>query len=146
MDYYVKRTVQLVKECPVDGYEQTTVRIKSTNTAPSDAATSLPRYVTGGGAFGVPPGTVQTNVVSYGPAQANVESATVDGQKAPVAPYLHANRPVGVVAQQLAPGESKTVEFTFAKIVQHTEPNVVVTPTAQHVKDVILPTENASCD
>jgi hypothetical protein len=53
---------------------------------------------------------------------------------------------VGVVAQQLAPGESKTVEFTFGKIVQHTEPNLVVTPTVQPVKDVILSTENASCD
>lgn len=146
MDYYVKRTVQLVKECPADGYEETTVRVTSTNTAPADAATSLPAYVTGAGAFGITPGTVQTNVVAYGPAQANVESATVDGQKTPFAPYLHANRPVGVVAQQLAPGESKTVEFTFGKIVQHTEPNVVVTPTVQHVKDVILPMENASCD
>lgn len=146
MDYYVKRTVQLVKECPADGYEETTVRVTSTNTAPADAATSLPAYVTGAGAFGITPGTVQTNVVAYGPAQANVESATVDGQKTPFAPYLHANRPVGVVAQQLAPGESKTVEFTFGKIVQHTEPNVVVTPTVQHVKDVIVPTENASCD
>jgi hypothetical protein len=53
---------------------------------------------------------------------------------------------VGVVAQQLAPGEKKTVEFTFGKIVQHTEPNLVVTPTVQPVKDVVLPTENASCD
>jgi hypothetical protein len=145
MDYYVKRTVKLIKECPADGYEQTTVQVTSTNTAPNDAATSLPAYVTGAGAFGVPPGTVQTNVVAYGPAQANVESATVDGQKTPFAPYIHANRPVGVVAQQLAPGESKTVDFTFGKIVQHTEPNVVVTPTVQHVKDVILPTENATC-
>lgn len=146
MDYYVKRTVKLIKECAADGYEQTTVRVTSTNTAPADAATSLPAYVTGAGAFGIAPGTVQTNVVAYGPAQANVESATVDGQKTPFAPYIHANRPVGVVAQQLAPGETKTVDFTFGKIVQHTEPNVVVTPTVQHVKDVILPTENASCD
>ncbi|MDQ0118083.1 hypothetical protein J2T22_001260 [Pseudarthrobacter defluvii] len=146
MDYYVKRTVKLIKECPADGYEQTTVRVTSTNTAPDDAATSLPAYVTGAGAFGIAPGMVQTNVVAYGPAQANVESANVDGQKTPFAPYIHANRPVGVVAQQLAPGESKTVDFTFGKIVQHTEPNVVVTPTVQQVKDVILPTENASCD
>ncbi|MFF1881311.1 DUF4012 domain-containing protein [Pseudarthrobacter sp. NPDC058196] len=145
MDYYVKRTVQLVKECPANGYEETTVRVTSTNTAPADAATSLPAYVTGAGAFGVAPGTVQTNVVAYGPAQANVESASVDGQKTPFAPYIHANRPVGVVAQKLAPGESKTVDFTFGKIVQHAEPNLVVTPTVQHVKDVILPTENASC-
>lgn len=145
MDYYVKRSVQLIKQCPSDGYEQILVRIKSTNTAPSDAATALPAYVTGGGAFGVAPGSVQTNVVAYGPVQANIESASVEGQKTPFAPYQHANRPVGVVAQQLAPGESKTVEFTFAKIVQHTEPNVVVTPTVQPVQSVILPTENATC-
>ncbi|WP_224084090.1 DUF4012 domain-containing protein [Arthrobacter sp. StoSoilB19] len=146
MDYYVRRTVQIIKECPVDGYGQTKVRITSTNMAPADAATALPTYVTGAGIFGVPPGTVQTNIVAYGPVQANVESASVDGQKTPFAPYLHANRPVGVVAQQLAPGESKTLEFTFGKIVQHTEPNLVVTPTVQPVKDVILPTENESCD
>ena len=145
MDFYVKRTVQLVKECPADGYEQTTVRITSTNSAPFDAATALPAYVTGGGAFGVPAGTVQTNIVAYGPAQANVESAKVDGQRTPFAPYVHGNRPVGVVAQQLAPGESKTVEFTFGKIVQHTEPNLVVTPSVQPVKDIIVATENASC-
>ncbi|MEW1810254.1 DUF4012 domain-containing protein [Pseudarthrobacter phenanthrenivorans] len=145
MDYYVRRTVQLVKQCQADGYEQTSVRVTSTNTAPGDAVSTLPEYVTGGGAFGVTPGSVQTNVVAYGPAQANVESVSVDGAKMPFAPYLHANRPVGVIAQLLAPGESKTVEFTFGKIVQHTEPNVVVTPTVQHVKDVILPTENATC-
>ncbi|WP_235010213.1 DUF4012 domain-containing protein [Arthrobacter sp. SLBN-112] len=146
MDYYVKRTVQLIKECPADGYEQTTVRVTSTNTAPADAATSLPAYVTGAGIYGVAAGSVQTNIVAYGPVQANVESATIDGVKAPFAPYLHADRPVGVVAQQLAPGESKTVEFTFGKIVQHTEPNLVVTPSVQAVKDVIRPTANASCD
>lgn len=146
MDYYMKRTVQLVIECPAGGYEETTIRITSTNTAPADASRSLPEYVTGGGAFGVAPGTVQTNIIAYGPVQANIESAVVDGQKMPFAPYVHANRPVGLLAQQLAPGESKTVDFTFGKIVQHTEPNVVVTPTVQPVKDVIQPTESASCD
>ncbi|MEW1949021.1 DUF4012 domain-containing protein [Pseudarthrobacter sp902506025] len=145
MDYYVKRSVQLIKECPIDGYEKTRVRVTSTNTASPDAATSLPAYVTGEGIYGVTPGTVQTNIVAYGPAQANVESAMLNGKKAPFAPYLHANRPVGIVAQQLAPGETKTVEFAFGKIVQHAEPNLVVTPTIQQVKEVILPTETTSC-
>jgi hypothetical protein len=145
MDYYVKRTVQLIKECTQDGYEQTTVRITSTNTAPADAATALPAYVTGGGHFGVPPGSVQTNIVAYGPVQANMETAKLDGQRTEFAPYQHSNRPVGIVAVQLAPGASKSVDFTFGKIVQHTEPNVVVTPTVQDVKDVILPTRNAEC-
>lgn len=145
MDYYVKRTVQLLKECPKDGYEQTTIRVISTNTAPADAATSLPAYVTGDGVFGIPPGSVQTNVVAYGPVQANAETARLDGQRTDFATYIHSNRPVGVMAIKLAPGESSTVEFTFGKIVQHTEPNVVVTPTVQAVKDVILPTEIPSC-
>lgn len=145
MDYYVRRTVQLVKECAKEGYEQMTVRITSTNTAPVDAATSLPAYVTGDGNFGVPPGSVQTNIVAYGPAQANVETARQDGQRTEFAPYFHSNRPVGIHAVQLAPGETKVVEFTFGKIVQHTEPHVVVTPTVQHVKDVTLPTEILSC-
>lgn len=145
MDYYVKRTVQLIKECPKDGYEQTTIRVTSTNTAPADAATSLPAYVTGNGVFGVPPGSVQTNIVAYGPVQAQVETAKMDGQKTEFAPYFHDTRPVGVLAIRLAPGESKTVDFTFGKIVQHTEPNVVVTPTVQDVKDVTLATETVAC-
>lgn len=145
MDYYVKRTVQLVKECPRDGYEETTVRITSTNTAPADAATSLPTYVTGGGNFGVPPGTVQTNIAAYGPVQANVETAKLDDKKTDFAPYKHSNRPVGLLAVRLAPGESRTLEFTFGKIVQHAEPNVVVTPTVRAVNEVILPTQTSSC-
>lgn len=145
MDYYVKRTVQLLKECVRDGYEQTTVRVTSTNTAPADAAASLPAYVTGDSIFGVPAGSVQTNIVAYGPVQANVEIAKLDGQKTEFAPYIHSNRPVAVLAVRLAPGESRTVEFTFGKIVQHTEPNLVVTPTVQDVKDVILPTQKAHC-
>lgn len=146
MDYYVKRTVQLVKECSSDGYGQTTVRITSTNTAPADAATSLPPYVTAAGVFGVPPGTVQTNVIAYGPAQANVETAKVDGKKTDFAAHHHANRPVGTVTVTLAPGQSSTVELTFGKIAQHAEPNVVVTPSVQPVKEVVLATENAVCN
>ena len=93
----------------------------------------------------MPAGTVQTNVIAYGPVQANVETATVDGTKTDFAAHRHADRPVGTVTVTLAPGQSSTVELTFGKIVQHTEPNVVVTPTVQPVKDVILATENSAC-
>lgn len=145
MDYYVRRTVQLVKECAKDGYEETSVRVTSTNTAPADAATSLPAYVTGGGIYGVSPGSVQTNIVAYGPVQTNMETAKLDGQRIDFAAHLHSNRPVGVLAVKLAPGETKTAEFTFGKIVQNSEPNLVVTPTVQDVNDVILPTQIAQC-
>lgn len=145
MDYYVKRTVQLVEECTNTEYGQVKVRVTSTNTAPADAATSLPGYVTGGGTFGVPAGTVQTNVIAYGPVQANMETATVDGRKVSFAAHRHSNRPVGSLTTILAPGQSSTVELTFGKIVQHAEPDLVVTPTVQAVKDVILDTQSTPC-
>lgn len=145
MDFYIRRTVQLLRQCGKDGYEETLVRVTSTNTAPSDASTSLPDYVTAAGAFGVPPGSVQTNVVAYGPVQAQIETALLDGRRIGFAPYIHRSRPVGVYALRLAPGETKTLEFTFGKIVQHTEPELFVTPTVQPVSEVRLPTKQMSC-
>lgn len=145
MDYYVKRTVQLVRECTTDGYGEVKVRITSKNTAPGDAATRLPPYVTGGGAYGVKEGSVQTNIVAYGPVQSNVETAMVNGRKSGFAAHRHSGRPVGTVTATLAPGESSTVEFTFGKIVQHTEPTVDVTPGVQPVEDVLLETKSAEC-
>jgi hypothetical protein len=145
MDYYVKRSVQLFKECTVDGYSQVKVQVRSTNTAPANAADSLPAYVTGAGAFGVPAGTVQTNIVAYGPVQSNVETAIADGKKISFASQVHTGRPVGTVTVALPPGKSSTVEFTFGKIVQHTEPVLAVTPTVQPLEDVVLDTVAKEC-
>lgn len=145
MDYYVKRSVQLVRECTTNGYEQMKVRVVSKNTAPKDASTSLPDYVTGGGAFGVPPGNVQTNIMAYGPVQSHVETAAADGKKISFASHIHSGRPVGAVTVALPPGKSSIVEFTFGKIVQHTEPKLSVTPTVQGHKDVVLDNISEKC-
>lgn len=145
MDYFVQRSAQLIKECTTNGYAQVKVRVTSTNTAPKDAATSLPEYVTGGGAFGVPAGTVQTNIVTYGPVQSVVDSVIADGKKISFASQLHSGRPVGTVTVALPPGKSSTVDFLFAKIVQHTEPELSVTPTVQAQKDVVQGTISETC-
>lgn len=145
MDYYVKRQVQLTKECTRDTYHETTVRVTSTNTVDANAAANLSKYVTGGGVYGVSPGSVQTNIVVYGPAEAYVETARLDGKRIDFAPYRHGQRPVAVVAVILAPGESKTVEFSFGKLGQNPEPELRVTPTVQDVNDVVLPTKVATC-
>ena len=146
MDYYVRQKIQLVPQCAVNGYGQTTVKVSLTNTAPTDAATSLPAGVTGGGAYGVPPGVVQTNVVVYGPPEARVNTAKLDGTKSDFSPFIHGNRPVGMVSIRVAPGESHTVEFEFSQIPQGTQSHIVVTPSVQNVKDVILPPEAADCN
>ncbi|BCW07719.1 DUF4012 domain-containing protein [Arthrobacter sp. NtRootA1] len=146
MDYWMKRTVQVVKDCTRDGYREMTVRVTNTNTAPSDAARTLPRYVTGDGAYGVPAGSVQTNLVAYGPAQSNIDTVVKDGAKIPFAAQRHGQRAVGTATIQLAPGQSSSVEFTFGHIVQHAAPQIVVTPTTQLVKDVIKAPSVPACE
>lgn len=146
MDYYMRRTVQLVRVCTSNGYAEYKVKIKAMNTAPANAATSLPVSVTGDGRFGTPPGSVQTNVVVYGPAMSHVDMATRDGEKASVASHLHGNRPVGVVTTRLAPGQSSELEIGFVRVAQHGAPVLSVTPTVQDVKDVMLPTEAHNCN
>lgn len=146
MDYWVKRTAQVVKDCTRDGYREVTVRVTSANVAPEDAATSLPHYVTGGGVYGVPAGSVQSNVVAYGPAQSNIDTVVKDGAKIPFAAQRHGQRAVGTATIQLAPGQSTSLEFNFGHIVQHAEPEVVVTPTVQAIKDVVLPRQMSACE
>lgn len=145
MDYYVHRTVQLIQQCPHEGVALIAVRVSLTNNAPADAAAILPAAVTGGGHYGIPPGSIQTNIVAYGPAQADVETAMLDGVKVSFAPYRHSNRPVGVVTTRLAPGESKTFEFAFTKVAADSKPEVIVTPTVENLRDVALPTVFADC-
>ncbi|AFR30197.1 hypothetical protein ARUE_c33160 [Arthrobacter sp. Rue61a] len=146
MDYWIKRNVQVVRDCTRDGYREVALSVTSTNTAPEDAAVSLPEYVTGGGVFGVPAGTVQTNIVAYGPAQANVDTVVKDGLQIPFAAQRHGQRAVGTSTIKLAPGESTTLIFNFGHIVQHSEPQLVVTPTTQLVKDVIKTPVASSCE
>ncbi len=145
MDYYVQRTVQLIEVCTNNDYAEYKVRVRTTNTAPADAASSLPVSVTGDGRYGPPPGSVQTNVVVYGPALSHVDTATADGQMVGFGSHKHGDRPVGIVTTRLAPGQSSEVEMSFVKVVQHNDPALSVTPTVQEVKDVMLPIEYARC-
>ena len=139
MDYYVKRNVQLIETCTLADYGRYTVRVTVTNNAPVDAASSLPAYVTGGGVFGVKPGLIRTNYVMYGPAKSFMESARVNGEPVPVGSGKHGQRPVGIVTQELAPGETAIIEVDFTRVVQDAEPRLSVTPTVQPLSKVVLP-------
>lgn len=145
MDFYAKRTVQLLSTCKSEGYRSYTVRMTTANNAPLDAATSLPAYVTGGGTYGVAPGRLRTNYVVYGPAQAFVETATVNGKSVPVSSGKHGARPVGTVQLELGPGETSTIDLVFSGVVQDSEPQLRVTPTIQPPEDVVKPMERETC-
>lgn len=145
MDYYVRRTVQLQRVCTHGDYAEFKVKVKLSNTAPSNASDVLPAAVTGAGIYGVPPGSVQTNIVVYGPALAHIDTAIKDNEATSFGSYFHDDRPVGVVATRIGPGQSSEVEMTFVNVIQHDAPKLSVTPTVQDVKDVTLPTEYIAC-
>lgn len=145
MDYHVKRTVRLARECTGDEYLRYRVLVTLHNTAPRDAAQVLPELVTGAGRFGVPPGLVQTNIVVYGPAQSHIEEVHQDGTKVAFGSQLHDGRPVGTVTTRLEPGQKRNFELRFGGVVQHNDPSLRITPTVQSLKDVLQPSAYDNC-
>lgn len=145
MDYYVKRTAQLTEVCSPTSEPQVKVTVMATNTAPADAATSLPKYVTGGGVYGVPAGTVQTNIIVYGPPGSLVDSALSNGREVGINGQFHSRRPIGTVTSRLAPGESETLDFTFVKVAPMGPLSLAVTPTVFPVSDVALTPRVTHC-
>ncbi|MHA7987745.1 DUF4012 domain-containing protein [Rathayibacter sp. CAU 1779] len=114
MDYYLRATVAVGRAlCRADGKPNIAVAVTLTNTAPKDAATSLPAYVTGGGAFGVAPGNVATQIAVYAPPQAAWLGTTVGGENVTAKAAVDDGRSVSRYTMLLAPGESKTVRFDF---------------------------------
>ncbi|NNC12961.1 DUF4012 domain-containing protein [Planctomonas sp. JC2975] len=114
MDYYLRATVAVGRAvCRADGKATLAVAVTLTNTAPKDAATSLPAYVTGGGVFGVAPGNVATQIAVYAPQRAAWLGTTVGGENVTAKAAVDGGRAVSRYTMQLAPGESKTVRFDF---------------------------------
>jgi hypothetical protein len=131
MDYYLQMKVAVgATACRKDGRPNSGVAVTLTNTAPADAATSLSGYVTGGGDFGVAPGSVQTNVAVYAPESAVFLGATRDGAPFPLQRTTDSGRPVAQFPVLLKPGESTTVQVEFLGAHASTRvPDVVATPT-----------------
>jgi hypothetical protein len=99
--------------CRNDNRPNFAIELTLTNTAPADAATSLPDYVTAGGAFGVAAGNIRTIVSAYGaPGMENL-GLTQDGNTVPYLPATDANHPVSTLTVELAPGASSTVRFNW---------------------------------
>ena len=110
--------------CRSDGLPQVDVTVTLTNTAPADAATSLPEYVTGGGAYGVTPGNIKVVAIVYGmPGSANL-GVTRDGAELAHHPTTDSGYPVSSVSIELAPGES--MSFTSSFLAETNERKTIV--------------------
>jgi hypothetical protein len=114
MDYYLEKTVSVGSSvCRKDGRPTSIVEVTIKNTAPADAATSLPEYVTGGGDFGVEPGRIKTLIATYAPEGAIFLGATKDGKTTAVQTATDGGHPVAQLQTLLAPGQSLTYRVAF---------------------------------
>lgn len=108
MDYYVQADTR-VGWCTTPGGESVaSMTVTLTSTAPADAATSLPRYITGGGSFDVPPGVARTVAYLYLPEGAELLTSTTTGVGSTpgFGQGTHDGRQVLVWESFLSPGES----------------------------------------
>ncbi|WIB60768.1 DUF4012 domain-containing protein [Curtobacterium sp. MCLR17_007] len=114
MDYYLDKRVSVGSQvCRRDGRPTWVVSVTLKNTAPADAASTLPGYVTGSADYGVTPGEVRTNVAIYAPASAiYLESSQSAGTSAPQT-ASDGEFPVTQFQTTLAPGKSVTVTSSF---------------------------------
>lgn len=112
MDYYVDTAIATaVGEC--EGEPTTQVRVTWTNNASADAGATLPVYVTGGGFYGVPAGSIRTLIAVYGPEGATPSRIDRDGEEDPVQTALLGTRTAVQHDVLLAPGESTTITVEF---------------------------------
>lgn len=127
MDYYLRAGIGIASTmCRADERPYFQARVSLTSKAPADAATSLPEYVTGGGDFGVPPGTIQTNVFVHAPKGTLVYGVQVDGREVG---FLAAtdSHSIAAVTVQTTPGQ--TTQITFEMLGTKKAPTAV---TLQH--------------
>jgi hypothetical protein len=131
MDYYLGSSVAAgAKVCRADGKVTSLVEVTLSNRAPADAATTLSNYVTGGGLFGVPRGSILTRIAFYGPEAGLLAGVRSGGANLASVTGSDAGRPVAVVEVELEPGESKTVDVEFLGTAQKRPGvTVAVTPT-----------------
>ncbi|MEJ3404893.1 DUF4012 domain-containing protein [Rathayibacter sp. YIM 133350] len=111
LDVSVKAAHQVCRNDRLPYYEMW-VTLK--NTAPADAATSLPEYVTGGGDNSdVPVGGIRTTIAVYGPPGSYNQGVMKESQPTGYHPTVEKGYTLSKVSSQLMPGESATFQFGF---------------------------------
>lgn len=114
MDYYLTAKISpSVNYCRKDGLPTYVFDIDLTNSAPLDAQTALPKYVTGGGAYGTQAGTIRTQFLSYAPLGGSWETISINHASAKnfVAETDGFLANVGEV--YIPPGETVQIKLTY---------------------------------
>jgi hypothetical protein len=111
LNYHVRQSLRVIGgSCGADGRRQIRLRVTLSSAVPRSG---LPPSVLGGAA-GLPPGLVRTNVLFFSPVDGSIGDATVDGKPVGVSTGFERGRMVGYVTLDLAPGAVQSVDITVA--------------------------------
>jgi hypothetical protein len=114
MDYYLDASAAVgAAVCRADLKPTYGVGVELTSSAPADAATALPEYVTGAGAPGHELGVIATNVFVYAPEGFLAFSVRLDGVEQGFSSGVHEGRSVVGIDVLLDPGESARLDVLF---------------------------------
>jgi len=133
MSYYLRYGAQVRATSCRGGAQSFTGKLTVRSTAPANAASILPAYVTGGGFYGIDPGNQIVNVQIYGPAGGEVDEIQTNGRKddAQQASTIE-GRPVRQVWLLLKPGDTADVSWTMKSAVNQPGPaRLSVTPSVE---------------
>ncbi|BAJ75215.1 non-ribosomal peptide synthetase modules [Microbacterium testaceum StLB037] len=145
MSYYVKPDVAVewtsCQPLTATGLRSLTLSLTLTNDAPSDAATSLPTYITGEGAYGTAPGTAKVVGNLYLPEGFEVVSSAASNG-ANFADATFQGRQVLTFGVDLTPQASTRITVEVRALTTATDAEAYVTPTADSSLDPVI---RASC-
>ncbi|WP_370290668.1 DUF4012 domain-containing protein [Nocardioides sp.] len=105
MSYFLRFDATALATSCRDDRQAYTVRARVRSIAPRDAA-RLPRFVTGGGNDGAPPGGQIVTLRLFGPQGGRISSYSVDGVASETIDVLDDGRPVAMSYLTLSPGQS----------------------------------------
>ncbi|CAL4860796.1 DUF4012 domain-containing protein [Microbacterium sp. MM2322] len=144
MDYYISPEVTLGWSGCGSGSTPRTLSLKITltSTAPADAATALPDYITGGGTYGVPEGTARTVGEVYLPEGFQATTSFTSTGRG-FGGGMVGDRQVLSYSLDLKPGESQTVSIDVVADTDIRSAEAWVTPTADAA---VSPVVRASCE
>ena len=145
MSYYITPDVSLAwgscLPAGQDAVRQLTLQLTLTSRAPSDAATALPEYITGGGVYGTAPGAAEVVGNIYLPEGFELVSSTATNG-AGFAGGVYEGRRVLTFGIDLPPGASTGITVTVRATTAAAEAQAFVTPTADAAR---APVVVASC-
>lgn len=133
MSYYLRYDVDVSATYCADGVQGFAAKARLRSTAPPEAV-QFPEDITGGGNYGIAPGTQVVIVRIFGPAGGSIGDVELNARVTDVTRVDQDGRPVAMAYVELAPGQTVDLAWTMRSgHGQSGDADLAVTPTLEPV-------------